>query len=961
MAIDITTNQDEGSSAFGERLLGNVRETNRAKEKAFFKRQEKKENKEKLLGLATPILTGLGNAYFQNKADEFLQTEAVTNDVLTTRNAYTIAQQTKATEAAIQAYDGGEEAYWLEKGKQRVKSDIDKSFGTVFNKTQYSNALLGAGSKAGEELQKAYNDRLKLTNNYLSKRGVDEGKDVFLNELKKNNPTTVGQGITKFLGKYIGLSPDEQMSQRAKNILGSAKELTKFQDLYKQNGDALYSQIVATNTPKEFLNPVPVLGELQTKEEDGIVPGTKRTVHFKEQITTDRKTGTQSTLIIYYDRNGKKLTGEVTTKNQRANKVTLNAMVTGIMGSDPKSKAALMSANIFVRAEMKAYPEKNDKINQAIKDAVEARFGPKDTGGSRGDAVKEYGDLMNAHIGGAAKLIALRTGMEYEKALPVALDMFLQDPKVDGSGAFRHGVNPYGVLSSVLNTTKDRKTRFSPQKYNELAGENGINFINSYVNGSKIERDKMDVMYTKIIAADRPESVPYDRVIMTKAIANSLANNGLDPKITLEENIAITEGFIQQGLEDAEKAKAIALEEKARLGSSRGVLQSDEDSLPPVPTTYMKDTLEWAQDNPAQAALFVGSGLLFLAPLAVGGVAATGAAVAGLGARAVGVRASPTVLKFIRQSFSKPKVDVPAPASVVKPTVRVDAKVGVDKATASELSLLKPKIKAGDMGQYVRGLNRKGRPLSKEAREAQEALKRPATTAVGETTAPLSGRKIAGAGLLGAGIVAEALDSEGSEQPSLLSRPETDATSEPDSTPTVTSLISTALTNSKGTGVSSEVVNAVFDIETNASDPISVRSVQDSGHDAHGIGQVKTATAVQPGYKVENVFDIATRLGITFDSNLQKQAAKQASKAFKPVTGKAGKEVVRLLQIPEINAAFSVSYLNAMSKRYKGDVEKILLAYNQGPGVADKFNGDRSKLTNEGRGYLEKAEELGVL
>ena len=446
-------------------------------------------------------------------------------------------------------------------------------------------------------------------------------------------------------------------------------------------------------------------------------------------------------------------------------------MVTGIMGSDPKSKAALMSANIFVKQEMEDYPEKKDKINQAIKDAVEDRFGPKDTGGSRGDAVKEYGDLMNAHIGGAAKLIALRTGMEYEKALPVALDMFLQDPKVDGSGAFRHGVNPYGVLSSVLNTTKDGKTRFSPQKYNELAGENGVNFINSYVNGSKIERDKMDVMYTKIIAANRPESVPYDRVIMTKAIANSLANNGLDPKITLEENIAITEGFIQQGLEDAEKAKAIALEEKARLGSSRGVLQSDEDSLPPVPTTYMKDTLEWAQDNPAQAALFVGSGLLFLAPLAVGGVAATGAAVAGLGARAVGVRASPTVLKFIRQSFSKPKVDVPAPASVVKPTVRVDAKVGVDQATASELSLLKPKIKAGDMGQYVRGLNRKGRPLSKEAREAQEALKRPATTAVGETTAPLSGRKIAGAGLLGAGIVAEALDSEGSEQPSLLAPP----------------------------------------------------------------------------------------------------------------------------------------------------------------------------------------------
>ena len=251
----------------------------------------------------------------------------------------------------------------------------------------------------------------------------------------------------------------------------------------------------------------------------------------------------------------------------------------------------------------------------------------------------------------------------------------------------------------------------------------------------------------------------------TQSVAKIIANKGRMPNTSLEEQIAITEGFVQQGLDDAKKAEAIALEEKAKLGSSRGVLQSDEDSLPPVPTTYMKDTLEWAQDNPAQAALFVGSGLLFLAPLAVGGVAATGAAVAGLGVRAVGVRASPTILKFIRQSFSKPKVDVPAPASVVKPTVRVDAKVGVEQATASELSLLKPKIKAGDMGQYVRGLNRKGRPLSKEAREAQEALKRPATTAVGETTAPLSGRKIAGAGLLGAGIVAETLDTEGGKTP----------------------------------------------------------------------------------------------------------------------------------------------------------------------------------------------------
>ena len=362
---------------------------------------------------------------------------------------------------------------------------------------------------------------------------------------------------------------------------------------------------------------------------------------------------------------------------------------------------------------------------------------------------------------------------------------------------------------------------------------------------------------------------------------------------------------------------------------------------------------------------------MLLAPLAVGGATAAGTAVLGLGARALAVRASPTILKFIRQSFSKSKGGAPTTTTT---------KTGEIIATPAS---------------KYRGYSEKGKPLSKEAQEylrtqggttAETTIVREAA----EAAVPLSTRKIAGASLLGAGIVAEALDTEGMTakelkeyvesikrpRPSLLNRPETDTTPKPDptpevtTTPEVTSLISTALSGAgQKTGsfsVSPEVVNAIFNIETNASDPISVRAVKDSGHDAHGIGQVKTATAVQPGHKVENVFTIAARLGIAFDTVLQIQASGQASKLSKQktkfiITGEAGKEVVRLLQIPEINAAFSVSYLNAMSKRYEGDLEKVFLAYNQGPGAADKFNGDRSTITKEGKGYLEKAEKMGVL
>ena len=81
---------------------------------------------------------------------------------------------------------------------------------------------------------------------------------------------------------------------------------------------------------------------------------------------------------------------------------------------------------------------------------------------------------------------------------------------------------------------------------------------------------------------------------------------------------------------------------------------------------------------------------------------------------------------------------------------------------------------------------------------------------------------------------------------------------------------------------------------------------------------------------------------------------------IKPVTGRAGAEVIRLLQIPEVNIGLGTNLLSIYSNRYKGDIEKILVAYNQGASVGDNFTGDRSKILAEGKVYLERAEQRGL-
>lgn len=58
---------------------------------------------------------------------------------------------------------------------------------------------------------------------------------------------------------------------------------------------------------------------------------------------------------------------------------------------------------------------------------------------------------------------------------------------------------------------------------------------------------------------------------------------------------------------------------------------------------------------------------------------------------------------------------------------------------------------------------------------------------------------------------------------------------------------------------------------------------------------------------------------------------------------------------PEEQLRFGAEYFAAMQDRYGGDTRKALLAYNQGAGVADDWNGgDMSGLPTEGRNYVNK-------
>ena len=136
----------------------------------------------------------------------------------------------------------------------------------------------------------------------------------------------------------------------------------------------------------------------------------------------------------------------------------------------------------------------------------------------------------------------------------------------------------------------------------------------------------------------------------------------------------------------------------------------------------------------------------------------------------------------------------------------------------------------------------------------------------------------------------------------------------------------------------SQMMKALVFIESRG----NPNAVSEAG--AIGLTQVKVPTAMQPGNKVENIFQIARKNGVEY-------------------SGETEEEARRLLFIPSLNLQFGEQYLTAMIRRF-GNVNDAVLAYNQGPTTVTNFikaGRDPSILSQEGREYLPKfLQAIGV-
>lgn len=143
---------------------------------------------------------------------------------------------------------------------------------------------------------------------------------------------------------------------------------------------------------------------------------------------------------------------------------------------------------------------------------------------------------------------------------------------------------------------------------------------------------------------------------------------------------------------------------------------------------------------------------------------------------------------------------------------------------------------------------------------------------------------------------------------------------------------SSAGSSSAGSSLGSSLSDAMVSVESSG----NTNAVSRKG--ATGLMQVLPSTAMKPGFGMPDIFEFANFSGEKTVANAQS-----------------------LLTNPAIGKPYGDLYMQKMLDRYNGNLEHALIAYNWGPGNADKWlkqGADKSKLPEETRNYIKKINKL---
>tara|TARA_R100000951_G_scaffold5516_1_gene5978 strand:+ start:2391 stop:4328 length:1938 start_codon:yes stop_codon:yes gene_type:complete len=474
MAIDMSKVKGKSSTEYGESLLSELSASNARIRKS----NAKNAKRETWANIGANVGIGLINNYQENEQAKFLALEQNASKILQTKNVYGNANLATEEEKNAQNYETGYSSYFTDMGEKTVKQALTAKYANqgVYSQVQLNGLVKAGGYELGKKLEQAHKDRYKHAQDYLATTGED-GMSAYVNVLKKQKPTDLKGLVNNFVGSITGLSGNDALNARAKEIFDSSEKFKTYQDTYNKTKNADLSVIFAEELP-EKLNAAKLIHGKTIVKLGKSPEGIEEFGHLVTDPTAQRSWI------------GNLTRGSVTTVTDHKQREAFSAVVANLETASPSYVVRGQNIAGSISPDLqKQLTETYD--NQATEAGIE-------TYSSDPERIK-YHASKNKLIQNQAGAMAIQLTRAFpdmgtdqiDSITKGMLSTHIKNPNLNLMSKGAGMSNPVFTLLAISEAVGSGEMKENINATGRLLGDNGINLFTSYKNAPKNEKIAM--------------------------------------------------------------------------------------------------------------------------------------------------------------------------------------------------------------------------------------------------------------------------------------------------------------------------------------------------------------------------------------------------------------------------------------------------------------------------------------
>lgn len=278
------------ASEFGQSLLSDIRERNKAEQK----RAEKRAKRDAWKQVGIKVATGVAEDLLAQRHQNLLYKEGIMANKLKIDTVFNEASGFADIVKEAESFSGGQDAYLRNELDASVDAYLKSQYASgTYNQTQFNSLKTTLVDGYFDKYKESFTTRADAHKKFLA----SGDKDAYLANIKSmKGDGTIGSSITQLIKKIPGVSTltgsmNSDLHKANQDILARTDKLSQYQEAYRQTRNSELAKYVTDNLPSDLGTAAPTISKPYAVKRKNVF-GEEYEDRVVDVMTTDTKGNT---------------------------------------------------------------------------------------------------------------------------------------------------------------------------------------------------------------------------------------------------------------------------------------------------------------------------------------------------------------------------------------------------------------------------------------------------------------------------------------------------------------------------------------------------------------------------------------------------------------------------------------------------------------------------------------------